>query len=138
MKVGSYTHHMRKNFNQWNKVKKKLDEIPDEKILPFREREIWWCSVGQNIGFEIYGKGDSFARPVLILKKHNPFTFYGLPLGSTRKKNPYHFLITTDGQEGSILLSQGRTFSSNRLLNRMVKLPKSKFSAIKQAYKSQY
>lgn len=38
----------------WNEQKKNLHEI---KNLPtFKEGEIWWCSVGKNIGKEDYGK----------------------------------------------------------------------------------
>ena len=34
-----------------------------------KERDIWWCSIGVNIGDEIDGKNELFHRPVLILKK---------------------------------------------------------------------
>ncbi|MBU2219125.1 hypothetical protein KKG15_01365 [Patescibacteria group bacterium] len=39
-----------KDFDAWNIQKKKIHSR-DEKIL-FHEREIWWCSLGVNIGFE--------------------------------------------------------------------------------------
>ena len=35
----------------------------------FKEGEIWWCSIGLNVGDEEYGKGPFFQRPVLIFKK---------------------------------------------------------------------
>lgn len=132
---------MTKDFDRWNRTKQKLDILERKNIPPFYEREIWWCSIGLNIGFEIYGKGrdESFSRPVLVLKKHNKFTFYGLPLGSTIKSHSlYHFPITTNGRKGSVLLSQGRTFSGNRLLNRMVKITDPEFDAIRKAYRALY
>ena len=77
-----------KDFNTWNDVKKKIEL---RKNLPlFKEREIWWCGIGMNIGFEIFGKGQEFYRPVLVLDKHNRHTFFGLPLGSARKENSIH------------------------------------------------
>ena len=40
---------MRKNFDNWNNKKKKINE---ENFLDlfFHEREIWWCSLGLNKG----------------------------------------------------------------------------------------
>jgi len=34
----------------------------------FYEREIWFCSVGMNLGHEEDGKQDQFLRPIIILK----------------------------------------------------------------------
>ena len=35
--------------------------------VSFKERDIFWVSIGQNIGYEQNGKSDIFSRPVLIL-----------------------------------------------------------------------
>jgi hypothetical protein len=40
---------MKKDFDGWNEKKKDTNE----KIGPFcHERELWWCTLGVNIGFE--------------------------------------------------------------------------------------
>lgn len=57
----------------------------------FKEREIWWRSIGTNIGTEEDGKNAHFERPVLVLRKFNRDIFLGLPLTSTRKDHRYHF-----------------------------------------------
>ena len=54
-----------KDFNNQNEKKIKIDS--KIKYGHPKEREIWWCSVGLNVGTEIYGKGEDFARPVLII-----------------------------------------------------------------------
>ena len=129
---------MRKDFEGWHIKKQELDQI---RPRWFREQEIWYVSIGVNIGFEIIGKGmeGDYSRPVLILKKHNPHTFYGLPLTSTvKEESPHYFPIMTKGRAGSILLTQGRTLSSNRLIARMIKLPDPLFTKIREAYKKQY
>ena len=41
---------MLKNFDEWNGQKKKVHNR-DEQII-FHEREIWWCSLGVNVGVE--------------------------------------------------------------------------------------
>ena len=57
-----------KNFNGWNLEKQVLEALgPD--ILPFHEREIWWCSIGVTLGDEQDGKNDLFERPVFSNKK---------------------------------------------------------------------
>ena len=38
-----------KDFDRWNEQKKKLHD--GEREVLFHEREIWWCSLGVNIGF---------------------------------------------------------------------------------------
>ena len=71
---------MNKDFDNWGVVKKRLNCIRN--LRTFNEREIWWCSVGLNIGYEIYGKNELFNRPVLIIKKFSSSIFLGLPLTS--------------------------------------------------------
>jgi mRNA-degrading endonuclease toxin of MazEF toxin-antitoxin module len=132
---------MGKDFDRWNDAKKRLDAKEDAPNARFYEREVWYVRLGVNIGAEIIGKGsgDAFSRPVLILKKHNSASFYGLPLSSTQKPgHPYYYPIITAGRHGSVLLTQGRTLSSKRLINRMVRLPEPLFDKIKQAYIATY
>lgn len=39
-----------------------------DRSLYFKERQIWWASIGQNIGVEANGKNKKYERPVIILK----------------------------------------------------------------------
>ena len=43
-----------KDFQNWHSLKTKLESLEKDEL--FREREIWWCSIGENIGFEQDGK----------------------------------------------------------------------------------
>jgi mRNA interferase MazF len=56
---------MEKNFNEWNFLKQNLDK--KEKTIFFKERDIWWCSLGLNIGHEENGKNTYFTRPILVI-----------------------------------------------------------------------
>lgn len=49
-----YTTSMEKDFDAWNEYKKEL-EIKNQTIL-YKEGEIWWTSIGVNIGNESCGK----------------------------------------------------------------------------------
>lgn len=48
---------MQKAFDDWNELKKKLDQNWRQPYV--HHREVWWCSLGQNIGAEIDGKNES-------------------------------------------------------------------------------
>ena len=48
--------------------------------IVFKQAEIWWCSVGMNIGEESFGKGARFTRPILIFRKFTSNSFLGLPM----------------------------------------------------------
>lgn len=52
----------------------------------FKERDIWWCAVGENVGTEVCGKGKNFSRPVLVLKRLSRRNFFGLPMTTKSKK----------------------------------------------------
>lgn len=57
---------IQKDFEVWTKIKKE-SHLKENRIL-FKERDVWWCRLGVNIGDEEDGKGDSFLRPVLYKK----------------------------------------------------------------------
>ena len=54
-------------IKNWLELKIKLWTKKNQVV--FRQGDIWWCSLGFNIGEEIFGKGKKFTRPVLIFKK---------------------------------------------------------------------
>ena len=56
-----------KEIKNWLELKIKI--WPEKKEIIFKRGEIWWCSLGFNVGEEIFGKGNKFTRPVLIFKK---------------------------------------------------------------------
>jgi len=76
-------------FDIWNEKKKEINT--ESEILKFREKDIVFLSMGQNIGYEQYGKGEHFLRPVLVYKKFNKRTFLGIPLSSKNKDGSYYF-----------------------------------------------
>jgi len=125
---------MLKNFDDWNQLKKQLDTNANPPF--FVEREIWWCSVGVNVGYEILGKGGVYSRPMLVLRKLGPFTFIGLPLTSQRKENGlYRHPITFEGINGDVLLDQIRIVDCRRLSEKMGKIGKKRYERIRQAAK---
>ncbi len=106
-----------KDFINW--INTKVIVNSKKTVPPFREREIWWCNVGVNVGIEIDGKGDEYMRPVLILLKFNSNQFWGIPLTSKiKKENIFYFKFDCQGKQSYLCLSQLRVFDSKRLQNR--------------------
>lgn len=121
---------MTKDFDSWHKVKKRLEAI--QKPPFFNEREIWWCSVGVNIGFEVYGKGRLFTRPVLIFRKQSAYTFLGIPLSTKLKDREDYFKFEFQNKLVSAQLNEIRRFDSRRLADKLGKLSTSKYEAIQK------
>jgi mRNA interferase MazF len=126
---------MGKEFTKWHKIKTGIDSL--ERVLFFHERDVWWCSIGLNVGFEQDGKGDDYERPVLILKKYNLQSFLGVPLTTIKKEGKYYFpLELQTGVKNVLILSQIRLFSAKRLINKLGQIDKLKFLEIKKALKT--
>lgn len=123
---------MKKSFSEWHSKKELIDQVSDR--LYFHEREIWWCSLGVNIGFEQDGKGLKFARPVLVFKKFNKEVFWALPLTTKIKKNKFHSVVDlNDNLPRLAILSQIRLIDAKRLLHKIGTISEENYLNIKKA-----
>jgi len=123
---------MKKDFTEWHRLKTLTN---NDYLSPlFQEREIWWCSIGQNIGHEEDGKNQLFERPVLIFHKFNNEMFWGVAITSKEKYGKYDYLFSFRGRKRTLLLSQLRIFSAQRLIRRIGKIKMAKFIRIRNAY----
>jgi len=126
---------MEKDFDRWNERKKKLHA--NEHYPTFKEREVWWCYVGANVGHEIDGAGEEFLRPVLILRRFNEYVAWVLPLTRTKKGKPfYHILRTRKLGDSRVVLSQLRLMSSKRLRTLMARVSPAEFRGIQDELKN--
>lgn len=115
---------MFKNFWDWHRQKNLLELR--EKRLYFHEREIWWCNLGLNIGFEQDGKGNKYLRPVIIFRKFNNEVFWAIPLTTKKKNNRFYFKIDNKNSfERFAILSQLKLMDAKRLHTKDGKITKS-------------
>ena len=119
------------NFDKWNEIKKRLQK--NVKVRYFRERQVWWCSVGQNIGSETFGKGETFTRPVIIFRKFSRELFLGIPLTSKDKSGSWYHGFSHKGKKTTAMLHQIRVMDKKRLIDRFGELDDSDFSKISEA-----
>jgi mRNA interferase MazF len=126
---------IQKDFDTWNDQKKDIHKLGKKKL--YRSRDIWWCNLGINIGFEQDGTGEKNGRPVLILKGLSQDICLVVPLTTSSKK---HFMRIDLGRledkNSSAIISQIRVVDTKRFVNKMGKLRKDKFEEIRKAVKN--
>ncbi len=118
------------DFDSWNNKKKHLEAV-DNLRSNFSEREVWWCSLGKNIGDEENGKNDRFERPVLILKKFSRNSVVVIPLTTKGKSDSVFYYKLLQGENSWVILSQIRLLSTKRFLRKMYKVGRGEFLTIK-------
>lgn len=109
---------MIKRFSDWFNKKENI-HFKNHKPPYFKEREIWWCQVGENIGNEINGKSDYFRRPVLIIKKLSLHSFLAVPMTSVEKTGTWYLSIEHGIRKSALVISQIRQYDYRRLDKKM-------------------
>lgn len=133
---------MMKKFDEWNEVKKDAEE--SNRVIGIKQRGIFWAKIGENVGFEQNGKGDNFARPVLIIKKLTKELFLGIPLTSSIREDsnyfhPFEYHNAANGQvKNTALILQMKAFSIKRLMNRTGIMDKQNFEVILEKGKKMF
>lgn len=117
-------------LNKWNEIKKEVNSKEISCDLFFYEREVWWCSVGINVGVESNGKNENFERPCLIIKKFNSEMVWTLPLTSKEHKGEHYQKIIHDSGVSWVSLSQIKTISTKRLLRKIGMISDTEFLLI--------
>ena len=122
-----------KNFDEWNILKKDIQEKNNLKQIYVKDRDIWWCSLGVNIGSEIDGKNKLYERPVLIIKKHNKDIVSILPISTKIKNTYYEYIFDYKNKKQSVVLTQLKTIDIKRLDRKIGKIDGAVFDKIKES-----
>ncbi len=126
-----------KDYLKWHGIKSDIENSGKE--ILFRDREIWWCSLGENVGFEQDGKNEKYERPVLVFRKFNKGMFWGLPLTSKEKNDSFHHKLVLrmknenneiEEKISMVILSQLRLLSGKRLIRRVARINENNFKEI--------
>lgn len=119
-----------KRFRAWHRLKVKLN---NSSSIPsgYKARDIWWTSIGTNVGVEEDGKGVTFNRPVLVIKGFSRYMFWGLPLSTTEKTGKYYHQFVCNGKVSTALLSQLRVYDTRRLISKYGMIGVKDFNTIK-------
>jgi mRNA interferase MazF len=118
-----------KDYKDWIKNKRYINNIKSRPY--FHEREVWYCYLGENIGYEQDGKSKKFLRPVLIYKKFNQEVGLLIPLTTKNKKGKFYFRFKIRNIENFAILSQIKFFDSKRLAYKISYINHEDFNKIK-------
>ncbi|NCS98937.1 type II toxin-antitoxin system PemK/MazF family toxin [Candidatus Parcubacteria bacterium] len=128
---------MLKDFDEWNKVKKNVNAYNNRRY--YKAREIWWCKLGINIGFEQDGTGKEFDRPVLVIKRFNKDISIVAPLTTSNKNNKYYISIgKIGGKNAKVIISQIKLIDTKRFYKREAILDKETFNLIKKTIRNMF
>ena len=123
-----------KKYDDWNRVKKKINE--KEKLITYKERDIFWANIGENIGFEQNGKGSDFMRPILVFRKFTNKMFLGVPLSTQLRDGSFFFQFQfLEDKRSTALLVQAKLFDVKRLDRRIGMINKIDFAKMEDKMK---
>ncbi|MDA8611239.1 type II toxin-antitoxin system PemK/MazF family toxin [Candidatus Pacebacteria bacterium] len=124
-----------RDFDSWNTQKKLIHQNNKNKL--YHPRDVWWCSLGNNIGFEQNGSGKEYDRPVLILKGFNKEVCLIVPLTTSSKKNKYMISAgEIEEKPAQAIISQIKLIDTKRLVEKICFLKLSKFNKIRKAVRN--
>lgn len=124
---------MQKDFQPWHNKKTVIDHGDTPHVF-FHEREVWWCSIGLNVGFEQDGRGEKFARPVLVFKKFNKEVFWALPISTRIKTGRFYSPIGLEDDVPRVaIISQLRLMDAKRLIGKTGTIDQRNYQEIKKA-----
>lgn len=122
-----------KRFFEWIGLKKKLHFKGS--FPPYvNEGDIWWASLGENVGSEINGKSGLFSRPVIIFKKLAHGFYLVVPTTTQGGTGSWYVTFKQHGRLMKACLHQVRTFDHRRLFSKIGRLDDADFLRIKEAF----
>lgn len=124
-----------KLFDDWNVLKKEVQESNKNKKVYFKEWEVWWITLWQNIWQESYWKWENYRRPVLILRKLSSNSCICIPLSSKEKTGTWFCDTMLDWIKRTALLYQIKMVDKKRFQRKIWELPENDFWEIKKRLK---
>ena len=120
-------------FLEWIGLKEKLHQGTQSPPL-VTAGDIWWASVGQNVGSEINGKSRLFSRPVIIFKKLAHGFYFVIPT-TTKPKIGSWYVPFRQADRGMIAsLHQARAIDHRRLSTKLGQLDDSDFERVREGF----
>ena len=121
-----------KLIQEWCRLKGTLCK-KESKVI-FKQGDIWWASLGMNLGEEMFGKGEKFRRPVLVFRKFTSNSFLGLPITKQEKHGSWYVEITIHKEKRWVMLNQAKVLDKKRLNNKIGALDEMDFKKVKTSF----
>ena len=126
-----------KHFKKWLSLKSNLDALRFKP--PFVSNgDIWWASIGENVGSEISGKSKLFSRPVIVIKKLSHGFYFVVPTTTSKRDGSWYVKIRQQEKEMRACLHQARSIDFRRLSNKLGRLDDEDIKRVKNAFLNLY
>ena len=126
-----------KRFLEWIGLKEKLHNLT-HRPPHVSEHEIWWASIGENVGSEIDGKNSLFSRPVIIYKKLAHGFYFVIPTTTKSRTGSWYISFRQQEKEMIACLHQARAIDHRRLSSKIGTLDDADFTRIKTGFNKLY
>ena len=126
-----------KDFANWFSKKAHLDRLV-HKPPYVSEGDIWWASIGENVGSEVNGKSDLFSRPVIVLKKLAHGFYFVIPTSTKDKHGSWYVPYKHQGVSNVACLHQVRAIDYRRILSKLGTLDDTDFARVKNGFNDLY
>jgi|SRR5579863_6463536 len=101
-------------------------------------RDLWWVSLGENVGSEVNGKSDRFTRPALIFKKLAHGFFLIVPTTTRPHEGSWYVRVLLAGKDEYVCLNQIRVVDHRRLYSKLGQIDTDDFEAVKEGFRRLY
>ena|ERR1043166_5489803 len=126
-----------KRFLEWIGLKERLHNIAHKPPL-VSQGDIWWASIGENVGSEVNGKSALFSRPVIIFKKLAHGFYFVIPTTTQVREGTWYVKFRQHEREMVASLHQARAIDYRRLSSKLGTLDDEDYSRIKDGFRSLY
>ena len=126
-----------KRFLEWIGFKQRLHEKEHQPPL-VSKADLWWASVGENIGSEINGKSEQFSRPVIIYKKLSHGFYFVIPTTTKERDGSWYVSFRHQDRQVVACLHQARAMDYRRLSSKLGTLDDEDFSKVKKGFDALY
>jgi mRNA interferase MazF len=126
-----------KDFATWMPKKAQLDALSHKPPL-VSERDIWWASVGENIGSEMNGKSDLFSRPVIIFCKLAHGFYFVVPTSTKPKEGSWYVPFTRGGKSVVACLHQTKAIDYRRLSSKLGQIDTADYELVQKGFVKLY
>ena len=120
-------------FLEWIGLKQKLHHGTQAPPL-VSAGDIWWASIGENVGSEINGKSRLFSRPVIIFKKLAHGFYFVIPTTTKSKTGSWFVPFRQADRDMVASLHQARAIDHRRLSTKLGQLDDSDFQKAREGF----
>jgi mRNA interferase MazF len=125
---------MLKRFLEWIALKQDLHNSK-HKPPHVSEGDIWWASIGENVGSEINGKSGLFSRPVVVLRKLSHGFYFVVPTTTQQRIGSWFVAFRQNEKIMSACLHQARSIDYRRLSSKLGTIDDEDFMRVKDGFR---